>query len=551
MRLIHRSTIFFLVGALASTLTSPWCEAADEPQDPRKKKVLILTIDGCRPDSLLAARTPNIDKLWRQGAFSFLAVTDQFSVSGPSFTSMLTGVWHDKHNVLSNDYKKPNTEKYPHFFRRIKMHRPDLFTASVVWWQELHLILQPGDADHLVVNMDDNVVAKAAVDTLVEKDPSVLFVHFNDADAAGHKHGYGPQITDYLAAIEACDHHIGTILQALHGRKTYEQDDWLVMVTTDHGGLKTKTHGGDTPQELTVFIIAHGPSVAAGEIDGRPGVVDVAATALTHLGIAIDEKWDFDGRAVGLKEDTFSPTPTMRFEATVGDPPSWNLLDHDLGGATSLAGSGWTHFIHPFEETLSATTTTVSFGTDGGKEDRATLKSPPFSTAPGGWTYEIRVRYGEGDRNQTNEAHGWELRTGVNEGAVPGFALVGTATGIHRRAQTGALDGPCVEPGGCFDFADQFPDLDLTKFNVYRVAVLNGVASLYISEDGFNDTPRFSWPTRRGGVGDDIKFYMDSTDGRLDEVEIDYVRAADGAFTPRKPDPATGLDENESPSPDQ
>ena len=40
-------------------------------------KVLIVGIDGCRPDALLSAETPNIDKIWQSGSFSFHAGTYQ------------------------------------------------------------------------------------------------------------------------------------------------------------------------------------------------------------------------------------------------------------------------------------------------------------------------------------------------------------------------------------------------------------------------------------------------------------------------------------------
>ena len=60
----------------------------------RTNKVLIIGIDGCRPDALLAAKTPSIDKLWSNGAFSFHGKTDPKTKSGSCWTSMLTGTWH-------------------------------------------------------------------------------------------------------------------------------------------------------------------------------------------------------------------------------------------------------------------------------------------------------------------------------------------------------------------------------------------------------------------------------------------------------------------------
>ena len=80
-------------------------------------KVLIVGIDGCRADALLAAATPNIDKLWQDGAFSFHVRTDPITTSGPCWTSLLTGVWHAKHRILDESYATPPA--FPHFFQRL------------------------------------------------------------------------------------------------------------------------------------------------------------------------------------------------------------------------------------------------------------------------------------------------------------------------------------------------------------------------------------------------------------------------------------------------
>ena len=87
----------------------------------KENKVLIIGFDGCRPDSFLKANTPKIDSLWKNGAYSFNAKTDGISSSGICWTGgMLTGVWHEKHNVISNSYKDSNIKVFLHFFRRVK-----------------------------------------------------------------------------------------------------------------------------------------------------------------------------------------------------------------------------------------------------------------------------------------------------------------------------------------------------------------------------------------------------------------------------------------------
>ncbi len=104
-------------------------------QEGKINKVLIIGIDGCRPDALLAAQTPNLDALWKDGAYSFKARTDEISSSGPAWSAMLTGVWHQKHNVLNNEYEDPDLEHYPHFFRRVRQEKPELQTYTLQYSQ--------------------------------------------------------------------------------------------------------------------------------------------------------------------------------------------------------------------------------------------------------------------------------------------------------------------------------------------------------------------------------------------------------------------------------
>ena len=111
-------------------------------QDENINRVLIIGIDGCRPDALLAANTPHMDKLWKNGAYSFRARTDEISSSGPAWTAMLSGVWHQKHHVRNNDYEDPNLEHYPHFFHRIRQEKAEMKTYSVANWGPIHTILQ-------------------------------------------------------------------------------------------------------------------------------------------------------------------------------------------------------------------------------------------------------------------------------------------------------------------------------------------------------------------------------------------------------------------------
>jgi predicted AlkP superfamily pyrophosphatase or phosphodiesterase len=263
-----------------------------------KNRVLIIGLDGCRSDALLVADTPNIDKLWKNGAFNFYAKTDPITVSGPAWTTMLTGVFSNKHGILDNEYDAE--PKYPHFFNVAKKCNPELSIASIPNWGPINNILKYGEND-IVISPDSSCgVTELVVKTLHEKNPDVIFVQFDDIDAAGHSNGYGPHIPNYLKSIEKMDGFVGEIISALENRKTLDEENWLIIITSDHGGF-AKRHGENSIQEETVFLILNGKSVIKGDIEEPPTVADVAVTALAHLDIKIDPKWNLDGKAVSLK----------------------------------------------------------------------------------------------------------------------------------------------------------------------------------------------------------------------------------------------------------
>jgi predicted AlkP superfamily pyrophosphatase or phosphodiesterase len=291
------STPSGLLLALLALLGSPAAAGADEG---RTKKVLIIGIDGCRPDALRAARAPHLKALADNGAYSYRAQTGDLTVSGSGWSSMLCGVWREKHGVRGNDFAGQNFAEFPHFFRRVRQARPRAYLASAVHWAPIaEQIVR--DADLSTTHRRDAEVVRKAIEVLTRHDPDVLFLHFDEVDGAGHRFGFHPKVPEYLRAIEDADAGVGKVLEALRRRKAYEREDWLILASTDHGG-SDKGHGKNIPEHRTVFLIVSGPSAARGEIEPPPGVVDVAATALVHLGIPIEQRWRWDGRPVGLKK---------------------------------------------------------------------------------------------------------------------------------------------------------------------------------------------------------------------------------------------------------
>src|SRR5205814_5385319 len=136
--------------------------------DAPAKRALIIGIDGCRPDALLAAKAPHLHKLIKNGAFSDKAQTGDMTASGSGWGSLLTGVWREKHGVRGNDFKLANFGEFPDVLTRIKKARPNSFVASIVHWEPIQQRIVK-KADLSVAYKTDPEVTAAACALLREK----------------------------------------------------------------------------------------------------------------------------------------------------------------------------------------------------------------------------------------------------------------------------------------------------------------------------------------------------------------------------------------------
>ncbi|MEO7424738.1 MAG: alkaline phosphatase family protein [Fibrobacteria bacterium] len=286
------------------------------------RKVLIIGIDGLRSDALMAARAPRIKALMQEGSFALDAWSDSITSSGPGWSSLLTGVWHGKHGVLGNGGMEAAYEgqAYPHFFRRLKALRPHLRTASIVNWKPINDVLAgpSGATDVLLSPEDDETVAAQASDLLSKGDPDVMFLHFDNPDHYGHTYAFSPYSPFYLYAIRRTDDRVGRVLDALARRPSRAQEEWLILVVTDHGGV-WRHHGEDIPVCRRIPFIVSGDGAAHGESLAGISQVDMAPMVLEYMGAALDPTWSWDGRARGLRpmvvaavQGEPSPTATMR-----------------------------------------------------------------------------------------------------------------------------------------------------------------------------------------------------------------------------------------------
>ncbi|MFH8587092.1 alkaline phosphatase family protein [Streptomyces celluloflavus] len=327
---------------------------------PTTPKVLVIGLDGAgRLDRVKEAATPTLDALMATGITapsSLYASPMARTESAPGWSTIITGVWPDKHGAKDNSFTGADYASYPDFLTRVERARPALRTYAVASWGPITERIFSAEVDTRVstpgAEYDKGTTARA-VAQIRDGDPDAVFVQLDNVDHAGHSSGAGSRA--YLDALHTADAQVGEVLAAVKSRPGYGSENWLVLVTADHGHTDAGGHGGSSWAERQTFVIAAGGGLPARTVREDVKLVDVAATALHHLGIAVDPAWKLDGRPLHEPSadafDTLRPQLRTAVDETgVGatvlgfthtPPAGWSVENTAMGGGGVTEWRGW------------------------------------------------------------------------------------------------------------------------------------------------------------------------------------------------------------------
>lgn len=241
----------------------PAAATAEREPQPRPR-VLIISIDGLRPDLLLRARTPYIRELFESGSYSFWARTVPHAITLPSHVSMLTGVPPRRHGVEWNADLPLTKPVYPKSLTLFAVAKKAGYTTALVAGKmKFDTMCVPGTLDWQFIpeteKAEDADVAARAIQIIASHRPQVMAIHLPTVDNVGHAAGWAtPQ---QMAAIEQADAHVGAILAALRGANLREST--TILLTADHGGAG-RTHMADDARARHIPWIINGPGIRKG-----------------------------------------------------------------------------------------------------------------------------------------------------------------------------------------------------------------------------------------------------------------------------------------------
>ena len=310
-RLFTVALVWLTLAAVNSTAQT---EAAASP------KAVFVIVDGIPADVIERVPTPTIDAIAAAGGYGRATVGGPVgepgetpTISAPGYMSLITGTWANKHNVYKNYGISPDY-RYWNLFRLARAEKPELQLAIFSTWTDNRTILlgeglaeagdwrfdvavdgleedaarfPPRPLDAHIADIDDAVSRDAA--RLIESEgPDLSWVYLQYTDDVAHERGDSPELDQAVVDMDA---RLSLVWSAVKARQKAFGEDWLIIVTTDHGrdAETGRDHGGQSERERTIWIATNSQRLTPG-FYSMPAIVDIYPSIATHLGITIPEQ---------------------------------------------------------------------------------------------------------------------------------------------------------------------------------------------------------------------------------------------------------------------
>jgi Type I phosphodiesterase / nucleotide pyrophosphatase len=303
----------------------------------RQPHVIVIGIDGLSVDAVENTPTPRLHELMARAAWTLEARGVMPTLSSPNWESVIGGAPPEQHGITSNGYFRPLVEfapacrdvegKFPTIFGVLRDQRPASHIAVFHEWGGFANLVERRGPDVIKHESSSARTMGSALEYWKERHPSLLFIHLDGVDHAGHQTGWFS--ANYYRAVQEADSYTGQLLDELNREDAW--DSTYVLVTSDHGGTR-HGHGRNSLAEILIPWILAGPGVIPGRLQTPVNTYDTAATLAWIFNVEPPGCWT--GRPV---QAAFPPSLLTRTKPAPAPPqPSCAPMAPVTGAALRL-----------------------------------------------------------------------------------------------------------------------------------------------------------------------------------------------------------------------
>ena len=251
-----------------------------------KNKVILISIDGMRPDGLQTCGNPYVKELEALCAYTYKASSMIPSVTFPCHFSMTHSVTPQRHGILSNTYV-PQVRPVKGIFEKIDAVGG--VSAMFYGWEPLRDIALPGALTYATYinayakESSDTALTDAAIKTIEEASPDFVFLYMVETDEKGG-HDNGWMSAEYLRHISIAIDNVKRVIEKFGDR-------YSVILMADHGG-HDRSHGSEMAEDMTIPLFFYGKDFVPGEIEKPLSLLNVAPTIAHLMGIEPEKEWE-------------------------------------------------------------------------------------------------------------------------------------------------------------------------------------------------------------------------------------------------------------------
>ena len=250
------------------------------------EKVILISIDGMRPDGLLNCGNPFVREMMKRGAYTLDGRTTFPPVTLPCHMSMFHSVPAERHGISTNTYT-PMVRPLNGLFEQIAMLGGT--SAMYYGWEPLRDVARPGSLKYsgyinaYTEESSDTSLTDLALARIRESRPDFVFLYLVETDdKGGHDHGWMTQ--QYLGILSTAIDNVKRVLDACG-------DEYTVIVTADHGG-HDRVHGSDCPEDMIIPLFFFGRRFSPGRQLPSVSILDIAPTVADILSVPRAPQWE-------------------------------------------------------------------------------------------------------------------------------------------------------------------------------------------------------------------------------------------------------------------